>query len=78
MRHHAKLEGIDINQVPGTGKGGRVTKEDLINFKAGRTSATKATEAPKAVVHVPAPSGGQPSARNFKIAPLTGITEKDQ
>jgi pyruvate dehydrogenase E2 component (dihydrolipoamide acetyltransferase) len=78
VRHHAKMEGIDINQVPGTGKGGRVTKEDLINFKAGRTSAHKATEAPKAAVHAPAPSDGQPSARHFKIAPLTGITEKDQ
>lgn len=35
VRHHAKKHGIDINQVPGTGKNGRVTKEDLINFMEG-------------------------------------------
>jgi pyruvate/2-oxoglutarate dehydrogenase complex dihydrolipoamide acyltransferase (E2) component len=40
------MEKIDINQVPGTGKGGRVTKEDVINFKAGKTTAKK--EEPKA------------------------------
>jgi pyruvate/2-oxoglutarate dehydrogenase complex dihydrolipoamide acyltransferase (E2) component len=31
----AKMNGLDINQIPGTGKKGRVTKEDLINFMEG-------------------------------------------
>ena len=38
MRHIAKKEGIDINKVPGTGKNGRVTKEDLLNFMSGKTA----------------------------------------
>ena len=38
VRHIAKKEGIDINKVPGTGKGGRVTKEDLINFMSGKSA----------------------------------------
>jgi len=32
VRHLAKKENIDINKVPSTGKGGRVTKEDVLNF----------------------------------------------
>lgn len=31
----AKKDGIDINAVPGTGKNGRVTKSDILAFKAG-------------------------------------------
>ena len=38
VRHIAKKEGIDINKVPGTGKGGRVTKEDLVNFMSGKSA----------------------------------------
>jgi len=38
VRHIAKKEGIDINKVPGTGKNGRVTKEDLVNFMSGKTA----------------------------------------
>ena len=37
VRHMAKKNGLDINEVAGTGKGGRVTKEDLINFMSGKT-----------------------------------------
>jgi pyruvate/2-oxoglutarate dehydrogenase complex dihydrolipoamide acyltransferase (E2) component len=33
----AKKNGLDINTIPGTGKGGRVTKEDVINFMEGKT-----------------------------------------
>ena len=45
----AKKEGVDINQVPGTGKGGRVTKEDLLNFMKGgsTTAAASQTSAPQ-------------------------------
>ena len=40
----AKANNIDINTVPATGKGGRVTKEDLINFMEGKTSAKPAEQ----------------------------------
>lgn len=72
----AKLENIDINKVPATGKGGRVTKEDLINFKKGSTSASPIKES-KESKPVQVESGQMHSARSFKIAPLTGVTEKD-
>jgi len=33
----AKKHNLDINTIPATGKGGRVTKEDVINFMDGKT-----------------------------------------
>ncbi len=35
VRNIAKRENIDINKVNGTGKDGRVTKEDILNFISG-------------------------------------------
>jgi pyruvate/2-oxoglutarate dehydrogenase complex dihydrolipoamide acyltransferase (E2) component len=32
VRYIAKKEGININDVPPTGKNGRVTKTDIINY----------------------------------------------
>ena len=39
----AKQYGLNINEIPGTGKGGRVTKGDVISFMEG-TVAPKAAE----------------------------------
>ena len=63
--------------MSGTGKGGRVTKEDVIHFMQGKQSAPQKQEQPTKQAQQAAPKG-QPSPRAFKIAPLVGITEKDQ
>lgn len=34
VRNLAKQHGIDVNDVPGTGKHGRVQKEDILNYVA--------------------------------------------
>ena len=39
----AKKNKIDINKVQATGKGGRVTKTDLINYMEGKTKPLGAT-----------------------------------
>jgi len=44
-RRVAAEEGIDASQVPGTGRGGRVTKEDLVNYGKGGAPAVAATGA---------------------------------
>lgn len=38
VRHLAKISGVDIEQVSGTGKNGRVTKEDVLRFIQSRDS----------------------------------------
>lgn len=51
-RKIAADKGISLNQVQGTGDGGRIVKSDIESFKPGKTAAPAAT----------APSAGTPSA----------------
>ncbi|MEM9929721.1 MAG: dihydrolipoamide acetyltransferase family protein [Bacteroidota bacterium] len=55
VRNMAKAEGIsaaELDQVPGSGKDGRVTKKDMLAYLKQRTNGT--TIAPTAVANVPA------------------------
>jgi len=61
----AKKHNLDINQIPATGKGGRVTKEDVINFMDGKTQPI--ASAPTTAV----------TSMSVQQPPLTGITEQD-
>lgn len=65
----AKKNGLDINEVAGTGKSGRVTKEDLINFMSGKTQ-------PKAMEKLEHPPGSM--ARAPSQPPLSGVTTEDE
>jgi len=50
-----KKHNLDINTIPATGKGGRVTKEDVINFMEGKTqplSASAPSTSGSATTHV--------------------------
>ena len=40
VRAFAKEKGVDINQVPGTGKEGSVTREDILSYMKGPVSKT--------------------------------------
>jgi 2-oxoglutarate dehydrogenase E2 component (dihydrolipoamide succinyltransferase) len=61
-RRVATEENIDASQVAGTGRGGRVTKEDLVNFSKGGASATAPAPAARAVT---------PGARPEERVPMT-------
>ncbi len=37
VRHHAKLNNINLKNIKGTGKDGRVNKEDIQNFLSRKT-----------------------------------------
>ena len=53
----ASEHGVDVSQVPGTGRGGRVTKKDILGFvESGGQAAQPAAEAP------PPPEAAAPAA----------------
>src|SRR5512133_602813 len=64
----ASEHGVDPSQVPGTGRGGRVTKKDILNFiESGGQAAQPAAppaqpEAPKAPAAPPTPAAPAPTA----------------
>ena len=57
-RKHAEENGVDLAQVPGTGKDGRVTKEDVVNFVKNKAAA-KTAPAPSSTPKVAAPAAPQ-------------------
>ena len=63
----AKKHNLDINTIPATGKGGRVTKEDVINFMDGKTQPVSAASQPSGSAVTQHIGVQQP--------PLTGITD---
>lgn len=68
-RMMAEENGIDPKTVPGTGKGGRVTKEDVINFLKNKPAA-----APAAASAAPAaPAAAVLGAREEKRVPMTRL-----
>ena len=72
VRRMAREMDIDITQVPGSGKNGRVYKDDLANFKAGKPAAPVAA-APAAQAPVAAPAAAAVSTGGVRVEPLKGI-----
>jgi 2-oxoglutarate dehydrogenase E2 component (dihydrolipoamide succinyltransferase) len=59
----ASEHGVDPSQVEGTGRGGRVTKKDILGFiETGGAAETPAAGAPPAPAPTPAPAPAQPAA----------------
>jgi len=61
VRNIARENSVDLTQVPGTGLGGRITKDDILGFIASR-QAPAALSAPAAVPSVAAPAPAAPPA----------------
>ncbi len=65
VRRLAAEHGVDLSQVPGTGLGGRVTKQDILSYvEGGKTGAAPAPR-PAAAAPAPAPTAvpaGAPAA----------------
>ena len=58
VRRMAREHGVDLADVPGTGEGGRVSKQDMLAFLESREAAPSAPE-PEAVEAPPAPAAAQ-------------------
>lgn len=70
VRRIARDNGIsDLSVIPGTGAGGRVTKDDILGFIASGTSAPATPAAPAAVPAAPAAVPAAPAASPAAAAP---------
>ena len=66
VRQYAREKGVDITAVVPTGKGGRVTREDIDNFGGAPVAAPAVEAAPAAQAAAPAPA---PAAQAAAPAP---------
>jgi 2-oxoglutarate dehydrogenase E2 component (dihydrolipoamide succinyltransferase) len=67
----ASEHGVDVSSVTGTGRGGRVTKKDILNFvESGEQAAAPAPAAPqKAPAPAPAPAAPEPAPAEAPAPP---------
>jgi pyruvate dehydrogenase E2 component (dihydrolipoamide acetyltransferase) len=80
----ASEHGIDPTQVPGTGRGGRVTKKDILKFvESGAPAQAPAPEAPApekpapAAPAQPAPAAAAPAAPPQAAAPTEAAADEE-
>ena len=84
VRQYAREKGVDITAVVPTGKGGRITREDIDNFggaPVAAPAAPAAVEAPAASAPAVAPAQAQTSAPAAPAAPakpFVGSAEREE
>jgi 2-oxoglutarate dehydrogenase E2 component (dihydrolipoamide succinyltransferase) len=83
VKNMAKAEGIsqaDLDSVPGSGQGGRVTKEDLKNYIAnrGKASVAPTAAAPAAPAATPAADAPSPAKEAPKAKPALSVNGNDE
>ena len=74
----AQEKGIDLAQVVGTGKEGRITRKDILNFTPGQAVAAPVETAAPAAAPTPAPAAPKAAAPvvasgNDEIVPADGV-----
>ncbi|WP_432471538.1 dihydrolipoyllysine-residue acetyltransferase [Amphritea sp. HPY] len=70
VRRVCREFGLDIQVIPGSGKDGRVMKEDVIAYRVGLASAADSPQAPIVTTSVPAPVV---ESGEIRIEPIRGI-----
>ena len=86
VRQYAREKGVDITAVVPTGKGGRVTREDIDNFggapvasAAPAVEAAPATQAAAATAPAAAPAApAAPAAKAEPAKPFVGSAEREE
>lgn len=81
VRQYAREKGVDITAVVPTGKGGRVTREDIDNFGGAPVAAPAVEAAPAAQAAAPvsAPAApAAPAAKSEPAKPFVGSAEREE
>ncbi|MBF2754159.1 MAG: 2-oxoglutarate dehydrogenase complex dihydrolipoyllysine-residue succinyltransferase [Gammaproteobacteria bacterium AqS3] len=65
--------GLDIAQIGGSGRGGRVTRKDVLDFQKGQGSAPAAAPAPAPSPAPAAPPAPSPDGRDVQREPMTRL-----
>ena len=82
VRQYAREKGVDITAVVPTGKGGRITREDIDNFggaPVAAPAAPAAVEAPTASAPAAAPAqASAPAATPAPAKPFVGSAEREE
>ena len=80
VRQYAREKGVDITAVVPTGKGGRVTREDIDNFGGAPVAAPAVEAAPAAQATAPAsaPAPAAPAAKAEPAKPFVGSAEREE
>ena len=81
VRQYAREKGVDITAVVPTGKGGRVTREDIDNFGGAPVAAPAVEAAPAAQAAAPASAPAAPAAPAAKAEPakpFVGSAEREE
>jgi 2-oxoglutarate dehydrogenase E2 component (dihydrolipoamide succinyltransferase) len=81
VRKIAREHGVNLSQVPGTGLGGRITKQDILSFVESKSSAPAipqpapvAVPAPSAqAAQAPPPRPATPAAYPGDLVPMTNM-----
>jgi len=76
VRRLVREHNLDVAQIPGSGAGGRVTRDDVLAFVAAREGTpapTAGAEAPMAAAETPAPSAPPPVAAPPTPAPAPPV-----
>ena len=78
-RRLAREKDLDIEKIPGTGPGGRVTDEDVAGFAGGGAAAVPAARgaaAAPSAIRPAAPPAPAPAARGDEVVPIRGLRRK--
>jgi pyruvate dehydrogenase E2 component (dihydrolipoamide acetyltransferase) len=74
VRKIAREQGVNLSQLSGTGLGGRITKQDIMSFIAGQSSAPAAAPAAQpAAVPAPTPRPAAPAPYPGDLVPMTNM-----
>ena len=81
VRQYAREKGVDITAVVPTGKGGRITREDIDNFggaPVATPAAPAAVEAPAASAPAAPAQASAPAAAPAPAKPFVGSAEREE